>query len=180
MSRIPRSPVDRHWFLAAANRAVAPLLTGVDPGLLRPPVNVMRLALHPSGLAPRTVNLAEWRAHLLERLRLQIEISGDPVLIDLLAELRGYDVPAGTNPHAAGPDFAAVAILFRLATDDGILSFISTTTVFGTPVDVTLSELALECFFPADQATVDAMRRLNAARSISPVNEVATGPVMST
>ena len=91
----PALAVDRHWYMAAANRAVAPLVGAVDPALLRPPVNVMRLGLHPSGLAPRTVNLAEWRAHLLERLRQQIEVSADPVLVDLLAELRGYPAPEG-------------------------------------------------------------------------------------
>jgi transcriptional regulator with XRE-family HTH domain len=154
----PALAVDRHWCMAAANRAVAPLNAGVDPMLLRPPVNVLRLALHPAGLAPRTVNLAEWRAHLLERLLQQIDVSGDPVLIELMAELRGYGTPGGS--HAASADFAAIAIPFQLATDDGVLAFFSTTTVFGTPVDVTLSELALECFFPADQATANAMRRL--------------------
>jgi hypothetical protein len=146
--------------MAAANRAVAPLMTGVDPELLRPPVNVLRVGLHPGGLAPRTVNLAEWRAHLLAGLRQQIEVSGDPVLVDLLAELRSYDGPAGPSPRVSGPERAAVAVPFRLATDYGVLSFLSTITVFGTPIDVTLSELALECFYPADQATAEAMRQL--------------------
>jgi transcriptional regulator with XRE-family HTH domain len=156
----PALAVDRHWCMAAANRAVAPLMTGVDPELLRPPVNVLRVSLHPSGLARRTVNLAEWRAHILEGLRRQIDVSGDPVLVDLMAELRSYGVPSSAAPIAANTDFATVAIPFRLATDDGVLSFFSTITVFGTPIDVTLSELALECFYPADQATADAMRRL--------------------
>jgi transcriptional regulator with XRE-family HTH domain len=153
----PALAVDRHWCMAAANRAIAPLIAGVDPALLRPPVNVLRLGLHPGGLAPRTVNLAEWRGHLLDRLRQQIDASGDPVLVALLAELRGYPAPEGGVPHVAGRDFAGVAMLFRLATDVGVLSFFSTTTVFGTPVDITLSELALECFFPADRATAEAM-----------------------
>ena len=78
----PALAVDRHWCMAAANRAVAPLVAGVDPALLRPPVNVLRLGLHPSGLAPRTVNLAEWRGHLLERLRQEIDVSADPVLVN--------------------------------------------------------------------------------------------------
>jgi transcriptional regulator with XRE-family HTH domain len=156
----PALAVDRHWCMAAANRAVAPLMTGVDPELLRPPVNVLRVGLHPGGLAPRTVNLAEWRAHLLAGLRQQIEVSGDPVLVDLLAELRSYDGPAGPSPRVSGPERAAVAVPFRLATDYGVLSFLSTITVFGTPIDVTLSELALECFYPADQATAEAMRQL--------------------
>ncbi|HEX3996466.1 MAG TPA: helix-turn-helix transcriptional regulator [Acetobacteraceae bacterium] len=156
----PALAVDRHWCLAAANRAVTPLLTGVDPALLRPPVNVLRVGLHPAGLAPRTVNLAEWRLHLLAGLRQQIEVSGDPVLVDLLAELREYDIPASAPPRIGSVDRAAVAVPFRLATDHGVLSFLSTITVFGTPVDITLSELALECFYPADQATAAAMRRL--------------------
>jgi transcriptional regulator with XRE-family HTH domain len=159
----PALAVDRHWCMAAANRAVAPLMTGVDPALLRPPVNVLRVSLHPSGLAPRTVNLAEWRAHLLAGLRQQIEVSGDPVLVDLLAELRSYEVPSGPSPGAANLDRATVAVPFRLATDHGVLSFLSTITVFGTPVDVTLSELALECFYPADPATAEAMRRIVSA-----------------
>jgi transcriptional regulator with XRE-family HTH domain len=155
----PAVAVDRHWCLVAANRAVAPLLAGVDPALLRPPVNVLRLGLHPAGLAPHTVNLAEWRAHLLDRLRQQIDASGDPVLVDLLVELRGYPAPERSAPRAGNGDFTKVAVPFRLATDAGVLSFFSTTTVFGTPVDITLSELALECFFPADRATAEAMRR---------------------
>lgn len=155
----PALAVDRHWCMIAANRTIAPLTVGVDPALLRPPVNVLRLGLHPSGLAPRTVNLAEWRAHLLDRLRQQIDASGDPVLVDLLAELRSYPVPRGEAPPAAHRAFGNVAVPFRLATDAGVLSFFSTTTVFGTPVDITLSELALECFFPADHTTAEAMRR---------------------
>lgn len=91
-------------------------------------------------------------------MRQQIDVSGDLVLVNLLEELRGYPAPAGLTPHTAVP--AAVAVPFRLATDFGVLSFFSTTTVFGTPVDVTLSELALECFFPADPATAEAMRRV--------------------
>jgi transcriptional regulator with XRE-family HTH domain len=162
----PALAVDRHWCMVAANRAIAPLIEGVDPALLRPPVNVLRLGLHPSGLAPRTVNLAEWRGHLLDRLRQQVDASGDPVLIELLAELRGYPAPEGGVPHAANKDFASVAVPFRLATDAGVLSFFSTTTVFGTPVDITLSELALECFFPADQATAEAMRGFAAGMGV--------------
>jgi transcriptional regulator with XRE-family HTH domain len=155
----PALAVDRHWCMVAANRAIAPLIEGVDPALLRPPVNVLRLGLHPSGLAARTVNLAEWRAHLLDRLRQQIDASGDPVLVDLLAELRSYPAPQGAVAQATDRAFGNVAVSFRLATDAGVLSFFSTTTVFGTPVDITLSELALECFFPADPTTAEAMRR---------------------
>jgi transcriptional regulator with XRE-family HTH domain len=158
----PALAVDRHWTLVAANKAVTPLLSGADPSLLRPPVNVLRLSLHPSGLAPRIANLGEWRAHLLDRLRHQVEVSADHVLQELLRELRDY--PAPRQPKSREPDhhaeYAGVVVPFRLVTDSGILAFFSTTTVFGTPIDVTLSELALESFFPADAATANALRRL--------------------
>jgi len=156
----PALAIDRHWTLVSANEAVAPLLTGVDAELLEPPVNVLRLSLHPAGLAPRIANLPEWRGHLLERLRRQIEVSGDAVLARLMAELRAYPVPSvRANKPAAEANYAAVLIPFRLVTEHGVLSFFSTTTVFGTPVDITVSELALESFFPADAATAQLLGR---------------------
>ena len=161
----PALAIDRHWTLLAANRAVAVFLAGVDPPLLEPPVNVLRVSLHPRGLAPRIVNLPQWRAHLLERLQRQVEVSADPVLEDLLAELRSYPVPPpaayrADATAAAARDDSGVFVPLQLVTDDGVLSAISTTTVFGTPVDVTLAELAIEAFFPADPATAEALRRL--------------------
>ena len=156
----PALAVDRHWTLVAANRAVAPLMAGVDPSLTDGAINVLRLSLHPGGLAPRTVNLGEWRAHVLERLRRQIEVSADPVLADLLAELKSYPAPDGVHEP---PEQLAVAIPYRLSTAAGVLSFLSTTTVFGTPVDVTLSELAIESFFPADAATAAIVKNLGAS-----------------
>jgi hypothetical protein len=124
---------------------------------------VLRLSLHPSGLAPRIVNLAEWRAHLFERLRKQIEVSADPVLVALLEELRALPAPLTRRPPPApNPDYAGVVVPLQLTTAAGVLSFLSTTTVFGTPVDVTLSEIALEAFFPADRATADALARASA------------------
>lgn len=153
----PALAVDRHWTLVAANNATMRLVTGVDPALLQPPVNVLRLALHPSGMAPRTANLAEWRAHLLARLGHQIQISGDPVLVRLLGELRGYPAPDGTEHHA---DAGAFVVPFQLITENGTLTFFSTVTVFGTPLDITLSELAVEAFYPANAVTADALRRL--------------------
>lgn len=157
----PALAIDRHWNLVSANRVIPLLLTGVAPELLAAPVNVMRLSLHPQGLAPRIVNFPEWRRHLLDRLRQQIALSADPVLIDLMKELQSYPEPAGTdaNEHPASP-YAAVAVPFQLATDGGVLSFFSTTTIFGTPVDITLSELAMECFFPANAETSAALRAL--------------------
>lgn len=156
----PALAVDRHWTLVAANGAVGPLLEGIAPSLLEPPVNVLRLSLHPEGAASRIVNFAEWRDHLLVRLRRQVETSGDAVLAALHDELSGYPLPPGARDEAASPsgrDYAGVAIPLRLAVDGGTLSFISTTTVFGTPVDVTVSELALETFFPADAPTYAAL-----------------------
>ncbi len=159
----PALAIDRHWNLLAHNESVPPLLAGVDPSLLAGQVNVLRLSLHPLGLAPRIANLAEWRAHLLARLRRDVELSADPVLVELLQELRGYEFAGnGGGGHAADAEIepAAVVVPFRLRTDAGLLSFVSTTTVFGTPLDVTLSEIALESFFPADQATAEQLRRL--------------------
>jgi transcriptional regulator with XRE-family HTH domain len=160
----PALAVDRHWNQVAANAAIAGLLTGVDPALLRPPVNVMRVALHPAGLAPRIVNLPEWRHHLLERLHRQVETSGDPVLVALLDEVRGYPVPYAPRPARPVRDYAGMVLPFELATEAGVLAFFSTITVFGTPVDVTLSELALECFYPADAATAEILQRAAKAR----------------
>lgn len=157
----PALVVDNQWTLVAANRMLGPLMEGVDPELLAGPVNVMRLALHPRGLAPRTVNLAEWRAHALERLRRQIELTADPALIDLVDELKSY--PAPPAPDRRPEDYGGVAIPFQLMVGDSMLSFFGTTTVFGTPVDITLSELTLETFFPADAATAEALRAAHAA-----------------
>ena len=151
----PALAVDRHWTLVSYNRAVPPLLAGLAPALLQPPLNVLRLSLHPEGLAPRIVNLAQWRAHLLARLRQQVQASADPVLAALADELRAY--PAPDEPHAEVAE-ASVVVPLVLDTPAGTLSFISTTTVFGTPLDITLSELALETFFPADAATTRALR----------------------
>lgn len=154
----PALAVDRHWNLVSANAMVAPLLGGVAPSLLAPPLNVMRLSFHPEGLAPLTVNLAEWCAHLLERLHRQIEATADPVLVALYDELKTYPIPARGAPRTNLAESVAVPFQMRMGKD--VLSFISTTMIFGTPVDITLSELALETFFPADEATAEKMRDL--------------------
>ena len=125
--------------------------------MLAGPVNVLRLSLHPEGLAPRILNLAEWRAHLLERLRRQAMTTGDQGLEALVVELEGYPFPDGAGQLE---DMGGVAIPLRLATPLGELSFISTTTVFGTPLDVTLDELAIEAFYPADAMTAERLRGL--------------------
>ncbi len=156
----PALVVDQRWNLVAANRMVAPLLEGVDPDLLTPPMNVMRLSLHPRGLAARTVNAAEWRAHALDRLRRQVELTADPALIELLAELKGYPVPPAADRRQE--DLGGVAIPLQLMLGERVLSFFSTTTVFGTAVDITLSELTLETFFPADVRTAEILREAHA------------------
>jgi len=162
----PALAVDRHWTLIAANGAVGRLIGGADASLLQPPVNVLRLSLHPKGLAPRIANLPEWRAHLLARLRRQIEVSADPVLTELLRELGAYPAPGAARSRPANErEYAGVLVPLQFITDQGILSFFSTTTVFGTPLDITLSELALESFFPADAAAGEALRRLAGSSS---------------
>jgi transcriptional regulator with XRE-family HTH domain len=156
----PALTVDRHWTMVSANSAVPPLLTGVDPELLKPPVNVLRVSLHPRGLAPLIVNLAEWRAHLLERLRRQIRTTRDPVLEALARELAAYPADSARSAkHAPSTVTDEIAVPLKLRTHGGVLSFLSTVTVFGTPVEITLSELSLEAFYPADPETAAALQR---------------------
>lgn len=153
----PALAIDQGWNMIDANAGVALLLTGIDPKLLTAPVNALRLSLHPDGMASRIVNLAEWRGHLFERLARQIEVTGAPELIELRDELRRY--PGGEVDLALPePDQAVVPL--RLRHKDHELSFISVTTVFGTPMNVTVAELAIESFFPADEET---KKRLTAA-----------------
>jgi transcriptional regulator with XRE-family HTH domain len=150
----PAFALDRHWNIVASNGALPQLFAGVAEELRGPPMNALRVSLHPRGLAPLIENLAEWRAHLLARLRRQLGVTADPALAALLEECSAY--PGDEE----GPEVAQDAVLvpLRLRGPAGILSFFSTTTVFGTPVDVTLSELAIELFFPADAATAQAVR----------------------
>src|SRR5689334_13048024 len=157
----PALAYDRHWNLVSANRMVAPLLDGIPQRLLGQPFNVLRLAFHPEALAPRTVNLAEWCGHLLERLHRQCEATADPELIKLYNDLKSYPIPARSAPLSSDN----VAIPFKLRLEGEILSFFSTTMVFGTPVDITLSELALETFFPADERTAERLKQMAAAMS---------------
>jgi transcriptional regulator with XRE-family HTH domain len=153
----PALVVDRHWGLVAANRTVALLTAGAAPELLEPPVNVLRLALHPDGLAPRIANLGEWRAHLLDRLARQAAATADPALAALLEELAA--LPGGDPAHTHDLAAIDVATPLRLhAPGGGELRLLSTVTTFGTALDVTLAELAIEAFLPADAATADALR----------------------
>ncbi|MGC9666449.1 helix-turn-helix domain-containing protein [Planosporangium sp. 12N6] len=153
----PAVVVDRHWNLVDANATLGLLLTGVAAALLDPPVNVLRVSLHPDGLAPRIVNLGEWRAHLLGRLRRQVGSTADPVLADLYDELRGYpcDQP---EPEVELPGPGDVVVPLRVRHSGGELAFVSTVATFGTPLDITVAELAIESFFPADPATATALR----------------------
>lgn len=148
----PALAVDRHWNMVASNAAITPFLSLVaEASLLEPPVNVLRLSLHPGGLAPFIANLGDWKKHLLERLRHQIQITADPALSALEAELAAY--PADEETPGGPNDYGDVFVPFELMLPQGKLAFFSTITVFGTPVDVTLSEIAIESFFPADDAT---------------------------
>ncbi|SDD40474.1 Transcriptional regulator, contains XRE-family HTH domain [Geodermatophilus telluris] len=143
----PALVVDRSWELVTANAGVAPLLDGAAAHLLEPPVNVLRLSLHPEGLAPRIANLAQWRAHVLHRLGREARLTGDPGLAALHRELAA--LPGGTDRST--PD--GIAVPLRLRTGDGVLSFLSTVTTFGTAVDLTAAELSVEAFLPADDHT---------------------------
>lgn len=159
----PAIAVDRHWNMVSANALVPVMLAGVSPALLAPPANVMRLALHPDGLASKLLNLAAWREHLLRRLQQQIAMTGDEVLIRLHQELAGYPVPSGAQgAQDAHDDLGGLALPCQLQTPAGVLSLISTITVFGSPIDVTLQELAIESFFPADEFTAKALRQIAA------------------
>jgi transcriptional regulator with XRE-family HTH domain len=153
----PALVVDRHWEMLDANASAALLLEGVDPAQLEPPVNVLRLALHPDGVAPRILNLGEWRAHLLARLRRQVAATHDPQLTTLLAELREYpcDQP---EPAVEMPGPGEIVVPLRIRHRDGELRFMSIVSTFGTPLDITVQELSIEAFFPADAATADALR----------------------
>lgn len=156
----PALAVDRHWNLVATNAVVPLLLDGVAPWLLEPPVNVLRLSLHPEGLGPRLANSAQWRAHLLHRLQQQIAATADSELQALHDEIAAYPFAEDKDSPLPSP----IAVPFELHTHLGTLSFISTITIFGTPVDVTLQELAVESFFPANAETQRALQRLQARR----------------
>jgi hypothetical protein len=154
----PALLVDRHWTLVAANRAVGPMLAGIDPSLVAPPANVLRATLHPNGFAPRIENLAQWRAHVLARVARDVELTADPVLAELLKELRAYPMNGAPAEHTE-LQFPGVVIPLKLRTEAGVLSMFSTTTVFGTATEVTLSELVLEAFYPADEFTAEFLRK---------------------
>lgn len=154
----PALIVDRRWDLVAANRAaMAVLAAGVSPALLEPPVNVLRVSLHPEGLAPRIANFAEWSGHVLQRLHRQVALTGDPEVGDLLAELRDLPGVAQVGPAAEAGALLFVPLCLRRGDGPDLVLF-STVATFGTAVDVTLAELSIESFHPADEATERALR----------------------
>jgi transcriptional regulator with XRE-family HTH domain len=156
----PAFAVDRHWNVVLSNSALPQLYDGCSEELLRRPVNAMRLILHPSGMGPRILNFAAWRAHSLTVLRQQLEARADPVLERLLAEMAGYPMPPHSEQLESLDASHHLATPLRIATRLGVVSFLSTTTVFGSPNDVTLAELALEMLFPADAGTVEIVKNM--------------------
>ncbi|KAA2261338.1 helix-turn-helix domain-containing protein [Solihabitans fulvus] len=146
----PALVTDGAWNLIAANNGMGKLLASVAPELVAPPANVLRIALHPDGMAPRIVNLGEWRAHLLDRLRRQCQASGSETLAALYDEALGYGGEHEGPEHNSASD---LVLPMRLRHGDLELSFFSTVATFGTPMDITLTELAIETFFPADEQT---------------------------
>jgi transcriptional regulator with XRE-family HTH domain len=157
----PALAVDRHWTLVAANAAVHRLLGLVtDPQLLEPPVNVLRLSLSPGGLGPHIVNIGDWSAHVFARLRQQLALTADRRLASLIDELRAMPAGAMSQETAAASPYGGIAMPLMLRTPAGTLSLISTVTIFGTPIDVTVSELALETFYPANAETAALLRAM--------------------
>ncbi|MGW2914641.1 helix-turn-helix domain-containing protein [Streptomyces asoensis] len=163
----PALVMDARYDVVAANRGIAMLLDGVPDSLLEPPLNAMRLTLHPRGLAPRIHNLREWRGHLLAQMERQIALYRSAPLRELYEEVAAYPVPQdrpGTGDHPA--DGAAdpvpyFALPMRIEHEGRVLSFISSVSTFNTPMDVTVAELAIETFLPADPATVKYLRKLS-------------------
>ena len=148
----PAAVVNRWWELVDANAGIGLFTGDVRPDLLQPPVNVLRLSLHPDGMAPRIANLPEWRAHLLARLHRQAEATGDPRLFGLYSELEDY--PGGEAQPPAPTD---VVVPLRYQAGTRQLPFLSITAVIGTPMDVTVEELAIESFYPADDQSAAAL-----------------------
>jgi MmyB-like transcription regulator ligand binding domain len=157
----PAVAVDRRWELVDGNAGVPLITAGAAPHLLEPPINALRLSLHPEGMAPRIANLAEWRGHVLGRLRREVGVTQDSQLRSLLVELEAYpgdDRDGGTPATQPGP--GEIVVPLRLRHEAGELAFMSTITTFGTPLDITLSELSIEAFFPADAHTAAVLRAL--------------------
>jgi hypothetical protein len=156
----PSFAVDRHWMLVKANQAARNiLLVDIDHSLLESPINMLRLCLHPKGFTSQIMNYSEWRNAVIKYLERQVEVTADAFLLDLLRELKTYPKPSSAKDARPTAETAnsGISIPLRLMKKEGELSFISTVTVFGTPIDVTLSELAIESFFPADTRTQEIL-----------------------
>jgi MmyB-like transcription regulator ligand binding domain len=152
--------IDRQWNVTIANRAALLLTDGLPKALLGPPLNVYRLCLHPDGLARRTTNFIDWASYLLQQLRRSITLTDDPVLKLLLGEVSSYPnvvqiAPLTTMSETEDPP---LLVPFRLSTSQGELSLFTTLTTFGTPLDVTIDELAIELFFPANDHSDQILR----------------------
>src|SRR6478735_12653738 len=158
----PGVVIDAHWDVVLANQAAGLLTALLPPTLAGPPVNVFRACLHPDGLARITRNLDPWAAYLLGQLHRMVTASADPVLAELEQEIRAYpnlaSVVAGGG--ADGADDPALLVPVELVVGDQVLALFTTLTSFGTPRDITLAELAVELFYPADDATEAALRAL--------------------
>ncbi|MGW3309073.1 helix-turn-helix domain-containing protein [Streptomyces sp. NPDC001073] len=157
----PALVVDATYTVVAANRGITMLLDGVPESLLQPPLNAMRLTLHPEGMAPRIRNLGEWRGHLLAQMERQIALHRSEPLRALYEEVAAYPAPEavgdGERPADSVPYFA---LPMRIEHDGRVLSFVSSISTFNTPMDVTVSELAIETFLPADPATAKYLHSL--------------------
>lgn len=166
----PAFAVDRHWNVVLSNSALQQLYEGCSEQMLRHrPVNAVRLTLHPQGMGPRILNYAEWREHTLHLLRNQLQKQVDAGLEALLAEVQGYPAPlrSDRSPQHAFDATQRLATPIRIATRFGTVSFLNTLTVFGTPSDVTLAELALEMLFPADDETVEIVAQMERERLLA-------------
>jgi transcriptional regulator with XRE-family HTH domain len=152
----PAVAVDRYWNVVLTNAATGLFLEGIGAELLGPPTNAYRVGLHPDGLARRVINFDEYAHHLVARLRHDVSVSFDPGLVALLEEVERYpNVAALATPP---PSRGSVVLPIRLRHGSGELALFSTITTFGTPIDVTVAELAIESFFPADAHTAEVLR----------------------
>jgi transcriptional regulator with XRE-family HTH domain len=163
----PAFAVDRHWNVVLSNSALPQLYEGCSEELLRPPVNAVRLVLHPQGMGPRILNYLEWRAYTLHLLRNQLEMQAHAGLEALLAEAQSYPAPPRSEIDSGFDASQRLATPMRIATRFGTVSFLNTLTVFGTPSDVTLAELALEMLFPADDETIGIVAEMERERSLA-------------
>jgi hypothetical protein len=154
----PAVVFDRYWNVVSLNRSMTILSSeDVSPELLTPPVNAMRVTLHPQGMAPRITNFREYSAHLLEQLRRQALLTGDPVIAELEKEIRGYPGVSDAPPELEQPA-APLFVPLKVLVSGREMSFFNTLTAFGTALDVTMAELTIEALYPADEATAAAVR----------------------